>query len=94
MLIQTENRPKKNAASVKFSNLQITSSAQPRKEEMEASSGAQLLEILRWSSSLQTSEGSGGKRCTVGHAESIFDAFKLEKKLIGTKRPNVSIRTL
>ncbi|KAK8496165.1 hypothetical protein V6N13_129830 [Hibiscus sabdariffa] len=70
------------------------SSAQPRKEEMEASSGAQLLEILRWSSLLQTSEGSGGKRCTVGHAESIFDAFKLEKKLTGTKRPNVSIRTL
>ncbi|KAK8576792.1 hypothetical protein V6N13_015223 [Hibiscus sabdariffa] len=94
MLIQIENQPKKNAASAKFNNLQNKSSAQPRKEEMEASSGAQLLEILRWSSLLQTSEGSGGKRCTVGHAESIFDAFKLEKKLTGTKRPNVSIRTL
>ncbi|GMJ02660.1 hypothetical protein like AT1G75150 [Hibiscus trionum] len=93
-VIQTENRPKKNAGSAKFSNSQIKSSAQPRKEEMETSSGAQLLEILRRSSSLQTSESSGSKRCIVGHAESIFSAFKLEKKSVGTKRPNVSVRTL
>ncbi|KAL4309811.1 hypothetical protein GQ457_01G009740 [Hibiscus cannabinus] len=92
-VIQTENRPKKNAASAKFSNSQIKSSAHPRKEEMEASSGAQLLEILR-RSSLQTSECNGNKRSNVGHAESIFAAFKLEKKSIGTKRPNVSVRTL
>ncbi|KAL1185617.1 hypothetical protein V6Z11_A01G125700 [Gossypium hirsutum] len=55
-VIQKENRPKKNAPSAKFSNSQIRSSSQPRKDEMETSSGAQLLEILRRSSSLQTSK--------------------------------------
>ncbi|MBA0705913.1 hypothetical protein Golax_018062 [Gossypium laxum] len=92
-VIQKENRPKKNAPSAKFSNSQIKSSSQPRKDEMETSSGAQLLEILRRSSSAQTSECSG-KRCIVGQTESIFAAFKLEKKSIGTKRPNVSVKTL
>ncbi|TYI42992.1 hypothetical protein ES332_A01G137900v1 [Gossypium tomentosum] len=92
-VIQKENRPKKNAPSAKFSNSQIRSSSQPRKDEMETSSGAQLLEILRRSSSLQTSECTG-KRCTVGQTESIFAAFKLEKKSIGTKRPNISVKTL
>ncbi|KAH1121628.1 hypothetical protein J1N35_004788 [Gossypium stocksii] len=92
-VIQKENRPKKNAPSAKFSNSQNKSSSQPRKDEMEKSSGAQLLEILRLSSSLQTSECTG-KRCIVGQTESIFAAFKLEKKSIGTKRPNVSVKTL
>ncbi|PPD77195.1 hypothetical protein GOBAR_DD25879 [Gossypium barbadense] len=92
-VIQKENRPKKNAPSAKFSNSQIKSSSQPRKDEMETSSGAQLLEILRRSSSAQTSECTG-KRCIVGQTESIFAAFKLEKKSIGTKRPNVSVKTL
>ncbi|MBA0759616.1 hypothetical protein Gotri_022471 [Gossypium trilobum] len=92
-VIQKENRQKKNAPSAKFSNSQIKSSSQPRKDEMETSSGAQLLEILRRSSSAQTSECTG-KRCIVGQTESIFAAFKLEKKSIGTKRPNVSVKTL
>ncbi|KAE8704183.1 Detected protein of unknown function [Hibiscus syriacus] len=91
---RTENRPKKNGASAKFSNSQIRSSAQRRKEEMETSSGVQLLEILTKSSSLQTSECSGSKRSIVGHTESIFAAFKLEKKSVGTKRPNVSVKPL
>lgn len=93
MQIQKENRPKKSAPSAKYSNSQIKSSSQPRKDEMETSSGAQLLEILRRSSSPQTSECTG-KRCIVGHTESIFAAFKLEKKSIGAKRPNVSVKTL
>ncbi|KAE8679876.1 hypothetical protein F3Y22_tig00111393pilonHSYRG00043 [Hibiscus syriacus] len=91
---QMENRPKKNGASAKFSNSHIRSSTQRRKEEMETSSGAQLLEILRQSSSLQTSECSGSKRSIVGHTESLYAAFKLEKKSVGTKRPNVSVKIL
>ncbi|XVF36130.1 hypothetical protein REPUB_Repub19eG0031900 [Reevesia pubescens] len=88
-VIQKENRPTKTA-SAKFSNSQIKSSSQPRKDEMETSSRAQLLEILR-RSSLQTNHCT--RNTIVGHTESIFAAFKLEKKSIGNKA-NVSIKTL
>ncbi|XWS25741.1 hypothetical protein CRYUN_Cryun27aG0093500 [Craigia yunnanensis] len=87
--IQRENRPKKTA-SVKFSNSQIKSGAQPRKDETETSSKAQLLEILR-RSSLQTTHCT--RNSIVGHTESIFAAFKLEKKSTGNKA-NLSIKTL
>ena len=89
MQIPRENRPTKTA-SAKFSNSQTKSSAQPRKDESETSSRAQLLEILR-RSSLQTSHCT--RNSIVGHTESIFAAFKLEKKSIGNKT-NVSIKTL
>ncbi|XVE94736.1 hypothetical protein REPUB_Repub02eG0035000 [Reevesia pubescens] len=89
-VIQRENRPTKTA-SAKFSNSQIKSSAQPRKDETETSSRAQLLEILR-RSSLQTTHFPRNNSI-VGHTESIFAAFKLEKKSIGNKA-NVSIKTL
>ncbi|XVE69912.1 hypothetical protein DITRI_Ditri10aG0029700 [Diplodiscus trichospermus] len=88
-MIQRENRPTKTA-SARFCNSQIKSTPQPREDETETSSRAQLLEILRSSSLHKT-------RCTrnsiVGHTESIFAAFKLEKKSIGNKA-NVSIKTL
>ncbi|XP_022772771.1 DNA ligase 1-like isoform X2 [Durio zibethinus] len=88
-VIQKENRPTKTA-SAKFSNSQIKSSAPPRKNETETTSRAQLLEILRRSSLHAT-------HCTrnsiVGHTESIFAAFKLEKKSTGHKA-NVSVKTL
>ncbi|XWS14595.1 hypothetical protein CRYUN_Cryun35bG0023200 [Craigia yunnanensis] len=88
-MIPRENRPTKTA-SAKFSNSQTKASVQPRKDESETSSRAQLLEILR-RSSLQTSHCTGNS--IVGHTETIFAAFKLEKKSIGNKA-NVSIKTL
>ncbi|XVF73696.1 hypothetical protein PTKIN_Ptkin13bG0003200 [Pterospermum kingtungense] len=88
-MIPRENRPTKTA-SAKYSNSQIKSSSQPRKDERETSSGAQLLEILR-RFLLQTSYCT--RNSIVDHTESIFAAFKLGKKSIVNKE-NVSIKTL
>ncbi|XP_021283739.1 DNA ligase 1 [Herrania umbratica] len=88
-LVQREHRPTKTA-SAKFTNSQIKSTSQPRKDETETSSRAQLLEILR-RSSLQTSHSTHNS--IVGHTESIFAAFKLEKKSVDNKA-NVSMKTV
>ncbi|XP_039000675.1 glutamic acid-rich protein isoform X2 [Hibiscus syriacus] len=93
-VFEREDNNSKSTTTMAESSEVIRSSAQRRKEEMETSSGVQLLEILTKSSSLQTSECSGSKRSIVGHTESIFAAFKLEKKSVGTKRPNVSVKPL
>ncbi|GKV04818.1 hypothetical protein SLEP1_g16925 [Rubroshorea leprosula] len=92
--IQKETRRPAKPASAKFSNSQVTSTAQSKKTtaEEETTSKTPLLEILR-RSSLQRQSSHCIKNSTIDRPKSIFAAFKLEKKTTQTKS-TVPIRTL
>ncbi|GLT45881.1 hypothetical protein SLA2020_196810 [Shorea laevis] len=92
--IQKETRRPAKPASAKFSNSQVTSTAQSKKTtaEEETTSKTPLLEILR-RSSLQLQSSNCIKNSTIDRPKSIFAAFKLEKKTTQTKS-TVPIRTL
>lgn len=76
--VQREARPAK-PASAKFSGSQATSTSQNKKPEEETDSRTPLLDILR-RSSLQLRTSHCTRESSIDRHESIFTAFKLEKK--------------
>ncbi|GLT92148.1 hypothetical protein SLE2022_100000 [Rubroshorea leprosula] len=86
-----KTRPAK-PTSAKFSNSQVTPTAQSKKPAAETSSRTPLLDILRRSSLQLQSSSHCTRNSSIDSPGSIFAAFKIEKKTIQNKS-NASIRT-